>query len=71
MTPSPTSISPPTLTTDAILAADGGLEAELDEEEIEEIFGDGAAAPFLQPSGDAQERVREQVLDEAEGVEDG
>jgi hypothetical protein len=38
-----------------VFAADGGLEADMDEEEIEEIFGDKAAAPLVHPSDDDQE----------------
>ena len=52
MTSSPTSISPPTTTTEAILATDGGLEAELDEGAIGDIFGSRDGAPLLQPSDD-------------------
>jgi hypothetical protein len=55
-----------------VFAADGGLEADMDEEEIEEIFGDRATAPLLQPSDDAQELAAgadAEVLDDSEGVE--
>ena len=54
-----------------VFAADGGLEAFRDEEEIKDLFGDGdgADAPLLQPSEDDQDGVPGQVLEDSEGVE--
>ena len=46
------SLSPPINPTEVVLAADGGPEAELDEEELRDLFSEEATAPLLQPSGD-------------------
>ena len=50
MTSPHSSISPTANTTDVVFAADGGLEAEMDEEELKDLFSDEAEAPLLQPS---------------------
>ena len=50
MTSQHSSISPTANTTDVVFAADGGLEAEMDEEELKDLFSDEAEAPLLQPS---------------------